>query len=631
MKYCSTRDDNNHHDKKNTDVNAEKTNGAHNDKDYNDGDGNKKKQFFTFEEAICLGYAPDGGLFVPERLPKITDLLLREWITLTSYPELVLQVLRLFVDQNEINDDDLKTIVANAFPSSSNKATKTKTMIPVRCIGSYHVAELFHGPTFCFKDFSMKMMIELLSYFAKKNQKRTTLIVATTGDTGPAAVNAVHNANNPLLNIIVHYPNNQISAFQRKQLTTYIDKSEYVTIVSFEGGGDDMDRPIKNILNSSTSTNSNMNTKTNANANATDDEEKGNVNINGDENGRNQHLVTGVNSYNIGRPLMQMVHFIWTYLRIAENLGIQPGDPDRPVDIVLPTGAMGNITGAYMCKLMGVPLGKLNAAVNINDVTYRVICTGKFYKIPNEPMHKTLSEAINIQLPYNFERILYYLTKENATLVNGWMKSVEETNRVELPTEYFHKLQHEFRSERITDDEVCNMIRSVLQRYNYYIDPHTAVAFCAAQKLGYHNNDNNNTKGKHTKSANDRRNVTEEKEGAVPTLATNSTASTVDTTSTKITTTVAIFATASPCKFEEAVTKAIGQDGWSRYFNKAVAENSNEDDGGGYGYPKRALGILNMKENSPIQYKHDPKNATIEEVQMEWEKRTRSIIFSPLH
>ena len=145
----------------------------------------------------------------------------------------------------------------------------------------------------------MRPVINLLSHFASNHNKSITILVSTTGDTGPAAVHAVKDANNPLLSILVHYPHGQISDFQRKQLTTC--DSRYVKIASFDGGGDDMDQPIKDTLL--------MNTK--------------------DDNDNDEREYCGINSYNIGRPLVQMIHFIWIYLRTADQLGYQLGDKGK--------------------------------------------------------------------------------------------------------------------------------------------------------------------------------------------------------------------------------------------------------------------------------------------------------------
>jgi len=387
----------------------------------------------------------------------------------------------------------------------------------------------------------MRAVVNMLSHFSSKREQKITLIVSTTGDTGPAAVQAVSDASNPLLTLLVHFPLGQISAFQRKQMTTA--DSPYVVVASFEGGGDDMDLPIKRILSSSNREN----------------EEDG------------SRILCGVNSYNIGRPLMQMVHFIWTYLRVVEQLGVQPGDESTLVDIIIPTGAMGNIAGGYIAKKMGVPIGILCVGVNINDISHQAIQTGKFHK--SACMEKTLSEAINIQVPYNFERLLYYLTDEDNALVKTWMDAMDSTEKLDLDDSWHKKLQTEFKSARITDDELCATMRSVQKEFNYLMDPHTTVAVAAAEKLGYR--------------------LSDESDGSVNGRP------------------FAILSTASPCKFEESVTFAIGEEGWQQFFSSH--------------FPERAKAVLEKCEAPPILYSWI-EGANICYVQEQWERQARDII-----
>ena len=466
----------------------------------------------SFEEALCAGYAPDGGLFVPAELPHISPFVLQQWSKL-DFPHLALSVLRLFISKDEIPDDDLARICQNSFEGFENKKQAVQ-LVPiggpspkVPCI---HLAELFHGPTMCFKDLGMRPLVQMLAYFASKRQRPVTLIVSTTGDTGPAAVEAVRDAENPFLNLLVHYPQGQITEFQRRQLTT-VD-SPHVKIATFQGGGDDMDAPIKELL-------------------AAQAKAEGTT------------LLTGVNSYNIGRPLMQTVHFIWTYLRIAESMGIPTDQNQPPVDVVLPTGAMGNIVGAYMAKKMGVPIGKLNAICNINDITHRVFETGQFHRA--EEMKKTLSEAINIQVPYNFERILYYATSGNSSIVKVWMEEMESTQKLSLPADFMPYLQYDFQSARITDEEMVQTMRTFRSQFKYLADPHTAVAICGAMRLGYPS-----------------------KNHPAPT---------------------AIMATASPCKFQEVVTHALGEDEWNAYVQSDKC-------------PQKFRAIMESAEVTPVLY-----------------------------
>lgn len=524
---------------------------------------------YTFEEAITSGYAPDGGLFVPTHLPSIDAATLQSWSKFT-FPQLAHSILRLFVSPEEINDDDLNCI-CNASYGNGAFDNGVDGVVKVRKLKSgLFVSELFHGPTFCFKDLGMRPLINLLSHYSTIRTQSITLLVSTTGDTGPAAVQAVADANNPLLTLLVHYPNGQISDFQRKQLTTA--HSPYVKVATFEGGGDDMDLVIKRLLTS-------QNDK--------------------EEEGEKKRRLCGVNSYNIGRPLMQMVHFVWTYLRVVEDLGVNPGDPNVIVDIVLPTGAMGNIVGGYMAKKMGLPLGYLCSGVNVNDITHRVMETGRFHKSEGG-MVKTMSEAINIQVPYNFERLLYYLTNENSKLVKSWMTTMDETSKLNLDKNWLNTLQNEFRSARITDAEMCHIMNKVVDVYDgYVVDPHTAVAFSAAEKLGYDilcgkkkptEQPDEEDGGQHT-DQDERQQQTKQCSSSSP---------------------VAILATASPCKFQEVVTLAIGTRNWEAFHERH--------------FPQRAKDVMCKTEVPPTVYKWTDGCVSLREVQIDWERMARDLI-----
>ena len=456
------------------------------------------------------------------------------------------------------------------------------------------MAELFHGPTFCFKDLGMRVVIHLLRYFVARRSLRMTLLVSTTGDTGPAAVQAVAQANTPRLTLLAHYPHNQISAFQRKQMTTC--QSQYVKVVAFEGGGDDMDLPIKNILAGQKK------------------KQQGCWSEDQKETNEEESLLTGVNSYNIGRPLMQMVHYIWTYLRVVEleraketeNAPTTPRkqnddgacdseeQPPLSLTIILPTGAMGNIAGGYMAKKMGLPVTKLIACTNVNDISHRVIQTGQYIKSPH--MIKTLSEAINVQLPYNFERLLFYLTNQNHDLVAAWMTQVEEDpdavrgrNQFLLSSDWLTRLQQEFDSVSVTDDETCETIRYFQQEYQCVVDPHTAVALCGARKLGY------------TQKCS---------EGARTTREETNNGSNNNNNNVKKAT--AILATASPCKFQETMMIALGEEGWLKY-----AQSDR--------FPSAAKRYVEADEVPPILYAADP-DKILQDNQVIWEQKARQLV-----
>lgn len=237
------------------------------------------------------------------------------------------------------------------------------------------------------------------------------------------------------------------------------------------------------------------------------------------------------------------------------------------VDIILPTGAMGNIAGGFMAKKMGIGIGMLCAGVNINDITHRVIDSGRFHK--SEKMEKTLSEAINIQVPYNFERLLFYLTEENHVLVKQWMGRMEECDKLDLDDDWHSKLQREFRSARVTDEEMCHVTKKVKEAFGYVIDPHTAVAISAAEKLGY--------------------SMETETKSARP---------------------YAILSTASPCKFQESVCVALGKDAWDEYYKSH--------------FPKAAQSIIVKEEVQPTLYRSGGKS--LSDDQRKWETIARGLL-----
>jgi len=256
-----------------------------------------KSKTFSFETAITSGYAPDGGLFVPMELPtKVTPIQLEYWSKL-GYPALAAECLRLFISEDEIPFSHLQKLCQQSMERNDDGSgfENPENAVVVKPLGSSNavfISELFHGPTFCFKDLGMRFVVNALSYFCNLRKQKITLVVATTGDTGPAAVQSVNDIpDNAYLSILVHYPHGQISALQRKQLTTVNSKN--VKVAAFEGGGDDMDSPIKNMLTGKSTYKKEL---------------------------FKHRKLCGVNSYNIGRPLMQMVHYVSEFFIMTTDL-----------------------------------------------------------------------------------------------------------------------------------------------------------------------------------------------------------------------------------------------------------------------------------------------------------------------
>lgn len=456
---------------------------------------------------------------MPETLPSIDSDTLSAWQKL-SYSDLAEVLFSLFVG-SEIEPHVLRPLLRSCYADFASSE-----VVPVPKIGTFHVAELFHGPTFCFKDLGQQPLVRLLAHFANRRGHRRTMLVSTTGDTGPAALRAVSDAASPYLEMYVFFPRGQISELQRKQMTTVC--SAQVRVTSFEGGGDDMDGPIKSL--------------------ASDEALAARIGL------------CGINSYNVGRVVAQLVHYFWIYLRVVDQCGSPVG---TPIDIVIPTGAMGNIAAGFMAKRMGLPLRRLVAGVNTNDITHRTFAKGEFHR--SDEMDTALSAAINIQVPYNMERIFYYLTDEDAAQTSAWMVEMERSGRVTLSREWLLQLQKTFGSRRIDDPTMCEALRRARHSHGYLADPHTGVALAAAWE-------------EYGSGAT-----------AVP---------------------VAVLATASPCKFQEALTATFGRDMWEEYLS-------------GNTFPKEARNVLAAPE---VQLSSFKSRGPLAASQRAWECELRELL-----
>eukprot|EP00405_Crypthecodinium_cohnii_P009754 CAMPEP_0206439058 /NCGR_PEP_ID=MMETSP0324_2-20121206/11992_1 /ASSEMBLY_ACC=CAM_ASM_000836 /TAXON_ID=2866 /ORGANISM="Crypthecodinium cohnii, Strain Seligo" /LENGTH=509 /DNA_ID=CAMNT_0053906621 /DNA_START=20 /DNA_END=1549 /DNA_ORIENTATION=+ len=475
----------------------------------------------SFEEVISKGYAPDGGLYVPEKLPQVSKQDLECWRNL-SFPALAEQILLRFVGEDlPGKPEEFTQLVCSCYEDFT-----VPDVVPVKRVGSLLVSELFHGPTFCFKDLGLQPLLRLLSAYAQRADRKHNLLVSTTGDTGPAALRAVSDVASKNLSMIVFFPEGQISELQRKQMTTLNCSS--ARVATFQGGGDDMDLPLKRLA--------------------------------ADRAFAQRHGLCGINSYNLGRPLAQLSHFFWSYFRALDLCGLQVGDV---VDIVIPCGALGNLAAGFMAKCMGLPVRRFVAATNANDITHRTFDRGEFHR--SDEMEKTLSDAINIQVPYNMERLLYYLTGEDSALVSSWMKVMDETGKLTLPDRWLNELKQHFSSRRVDDEATCKAMEHAYRQHQYLADPHTSVALSAAWHIYG--------------------------EEADPSASPP----------------VVVMATASPCKFEDSVSIALGSETWQKYI--ASSE-----------FPEAARQILQAKEKA---FDKLEKEGSLKASQSAWESAVR--------
>jgi len=553
----------------------------------------------TYAEAISTGYAKDNGLFVPESVPTLSFEDIVALGRLRSFPEVATSIMRRFIAPDEIDDASLARIVTNAFSQFehdeiiplvkiSGGEGESKQINPASPNGEspnipgqsdLQVAELFHGPTQSFKDFGQQMLVGLLDYFAVRTGKLPTLVCATTGDTGPAAIHAVASSKN--LKIVCGFPEGQITNLQRRQMTT-VNAPGKVRVYAFQGGGDDMDVHIRR------------------------------VSI--DPDFASKYQLAGVNSINIARVTAQVCHFVWIYLRaVGSRLGpsredsfsfnkLNPNEPLPLVFICIPTGAMGNVMAGYFAKMMGLPIA-LTCAVNKNDIVHRVRNTG-VYDVRGE-MLRTLSEAINCQCPYNFERMLYYISGQDAQGVSKFYEELAKTGVAKLQPKWHRGLFNLINTCNVTDDEMLDTIREYYTAHGYLSDPHTAVALTGVYKVGLRQSSRVPSQRKLSQadlkfikaskgywplhppsgvcSANTGQSNVNANANTKPDVCPLSgktgagcpfgfSANTKPVASPELTRTelqeltVVVMATAHPVKFEEAITKALGERVWRECF-----------------------------------------------------------------
>jgi threonine synthase len=338
-----------------------------------------------------------------------------------------------FVDPRIVPTRDLSHLLDSSF-SSFEQADPP--ILPLDSEGQHWVLELFHGPTLSFKDVAMGFLIRVMDYFLERDNDQLSLILATTGDTGPAAAQAA--AGRKRISCWPLFPAGMISREQELQMTTI--GAANVLPVGVRGcrdGGDDLDLVVARLF--------------------------------GDERLRKRLKLSSVNSINIGRVLMQTVHFFYAYFRIAQRFG-------EPLIFSLPAGAFGNFCGGEIARSMGLPI-QFICATNKNDTLHRIFSEGIFVKQPLQP---SLSSAIDIVVPYNFWRFLYLRSNADPEIVNRSLREVEQRGRARFDDELFKKLSQGVLSTSVTDEQTLVTMRNLHAQRGYLLDPHGAVAVTGA-------------------------------------------------------------------------------------------------------------------------------------------------------
>lgn len=393
------------------------------------GNGDK----ITASQAILKGLSDDGGLFVPDSIPKLdVDL---EALSKMTYQEIAYEVMsRFFTDFTE---EELKGCIKKAYDSKFD----TEEIVPLVKKGNTFIMELFHGPTIAFKDMALSILPHLLTTAAKKNQVKNEIVIltATSGDTGKAAMAGF--ADVPGTKIIVFYPKNGVSPVQEKQMVTQNGENTYV--VGITGNFDDAQTGVKKMFN---------------------DKEMAR------ELAQAGYQFSSANSINIGRLVPQVAYYVYAYVKLMERGEIRNGDE---INAVVPTGNFGNILAAYYAKQMGVPYGKFICASNENKVLFDFFRTGCYDR--NREFILTSSPSMDILISSNLERLIYRAAGDDSEKNKELMKALTEKGSYQITPEMEEGLK-EFYGNYATEEETADTIRGFFEENQYVLDTHTAVA-----------------------------------------------------------------------------------------------------------------------------------------------------------
>ena len=393
----------------------------------------------TASEAILKGLADDGGLFVPEYIPKL-DVTMEELKSM-SYQETAYAVMKQFL--TDFTEEELKHCINSAYDSKFD----TEVIAPlVKVEDTYHL-ELFHGATIAFKDMALSILPHLLTTAAKKNDvtKEIVILTATAGDTGKAALAGF--ADVPGTKIIVFYPKGGVSRIQELQMVT--QKGENTSVVAIHGNFDNAQSGVKEMFE--------------------DKELEKELAAAG-------YQFSSANSINIGRLVPQVVYYVYAYAKLLENEEITEGEE---LNVTVPTGNFGNILAAYYAKQMGVPIGKLICASNENKVLFDFFQTGVYDR--NREFILTSSPSMDILISSNLERLIYTIAGQDAEKDAQLMAQLKDRGVYEITPEMREKLE-DFAGGYATEEECRDAIRTTYEKTGYVMDTHTAVAAAVCQK-----------------------------------------------------------------------------------------------------------------------------------------------------
>jgi threonine synthase len=381
-----------------------------------------------FSDALLAGLARDGGLYVPEQWPTLSAADIRALRGL-PYPELAKRLLTPFIG-GEIAAGDFSRIVDEAYATFRHEA-----VCPVVQTGpNEFVLELFHGPTLAFKDVALQLLARLMDHVLAARGQRATIVGATSGDTGGAAIDAFGGRDRT--DVFILFPHGRVSPVQQRQMTT--SAAANVHALAVEGNFDDCQALVKDMF--------------------------------ADAKFRDGVALSGVNSINWARIMAQIVYYFSSALSL--------GAPDRPVAFTVPTGNFGDIFAGYAAKRMGLPIERLVIATNANDILARTMASGRY---ETRGVVATSSPSMDIQVSSNFERLLFEASGRDSAAVNRWMGGLRQSGSFTIDEKPLTAIRGEFSAGRAGEAETAATIKNVLAGSGYLLDPHTATAVHVAR------------------------------------------------------------------------------------------------------------------------------------------------------
>jgi threonine synthase len=383
-----------------------------------------------FEDAMLAGLAPDGGLYLPKQWPQISA---AEFKALRGrpYPEIAAAVISRFTD-GAIPAERLRAMMNEAYAQFRHPAVAPLKQLD----GNLFLLELFHGPTLAFKDVAMQILARMMEFALERRDTHATIVGATSGDTGSAAIEAFRSGKRATIFIL--HPHGRVSEVQRRQMTTVDSPS--VHNIALEGSFDDCQAILKKLF--------------------------------GDAGFRDKVRLSGVNSINWARIVAQIVYYVSSALSL--------GAPDRAVSFCVPTGNFGDIFAGYAAKRMGLPIDRLVIATNINDILDRSVKTGR-YEV-NEVL-PTTSPSMDIQVSSNFERLLFEASGRDAGRVRAMMASLAQSRAFSLDGDMLQAIRAEFDSGHADEATIARTIADTYAATGELLDPHSAIGNAVARQL----------------------------------------------------------------------------------------------------------------------------------------------------